>query len=204
MNFKPIHSLIVLAAAIAIPQAAFGKVSEQTLKNLNTAFQGESNACNRYAAFAKKADEEGNAQVAKLFRATSAAEAIHRDTHKAAIVELGGTAGNFKLDEVTPGTTAENLKGAIKGEIYERDTMYPGFLATAKSDDAKAAIRSFQFAVTAEKGHAILYQKALDTLGNNASADYYVCQVCGLTLTALPAKRCPSCRQSPDKYKKIS
>lgn len=204
MNFKLIHSLVVLAAAIAIPQAAFGKVSEQTLKNLNTAFQGESNASSKYAAFAKKADEEGNAQVAKLFRAASAAEAIHRDTHKAAILELGGTVDNFKLEEVTPGTTADNLKGAIKGESYERDTMYPGFLATAKADDARAAIRTFQFAVAAEKEHAKLYQKALDTLGKNAAADYYVCQVCGMTLTALPAKRCPSCRQSPDKYNKIN
>jgi rubrerythrin len=59
-------------------------------------------------------------------------------------------------------------------------------------------------AVAAEKEHAKLYQEALDNLGKNASKDYYVCQVCGMTLTELPAKKCPSCRKSRDEYKKIS
>ena len=197
----------MLAAAIALavfPGSVSATVSEQTLKNLNTAFQGESNAANRYATFAKKADEEGFAQVAKLFRAASAAEAIHRDTHKEAILKLGGTVATFQLDPVTPGATADNLRAAIKGETHERDTMYPEFLALAKADDAEAAIRTLQFALAAEKEHAKLYQQALDTIGKNAPADYYVCQVCGMTLTELPAKKCPSCRKSRDEYKKIA
>ena len=82
--------------------------------------------------------------------------------------------------------------------------MYPEFLAVAKADDARAAIRTLEFAVAAEKEHAKLYQEALDNLGKNAPKDYYVCQVCGMTLTELPAKKCPSCRKSRDEYKKIS
>ncbi len=197
----------MLAAAVALavfPGSASATVSEQTLKNLNTAFQGESNATNRYALFAKKADQEGLPQVAKLFRAASASEAIHRDTHKEAILKLGGTVATFQLDPVTPGATADNLRAAIKGETHERDTMYPEFLALAKADDAEAAIRTLQFALAAEKEHAKLYQQALDTIGKNAPADYYVCQVCGMTLTELPAKKCPSCRKSRDEYKKVA
>lgn len=194
---------LVLAAA-AIPALAATSAATQTIKNLNTAFQGESNASNRYADFAKVAEKEGFAQVAKLFRATSASEAIHRDTHKAAILKLGGTVDSFKLDELKPGTTAENLKAAIAGESYERDTMYPGFLATAKADDAKAAIRAFQFAAAAEKEHAKLYQEALDQLGKNPPQDYFVCQVCGMTLTTLPAKKCPVCHNGLDEFKKIN
>jgi len=105
---------------------------------------------------------------------------------------------------VEPGSTAENLRAAIKGESYERDTMYPDFLAVAKADDAPAAIRTIEFALAAEKEHAKLYQEALDHLGKNAKADYYVCSICGMTVTELPAKRCRSCRQSPDKYKMIN
>lgn len=194
----------IFTAGLVLPEIASAKVSEQTLKNLNAAFQGESNAANRYGKFAEKAAAEGNAQVAKLFRAASAAEAIHRDTHKAAITELGGTANTFELDAVEPGTTADNLRAAIKGETYERDKMYPGFLTTAKADDASAAIRTLEFALAAEKEHAKLYQDALDNLGKNAKADYYVCQVCGMTVTEMPAKKCRSCRQSRDKYKMIS
>lgn len=205
---KPIVSLsktliTVLGLAVCCGSAS-AKVSEQTLKNLNTAFQGESNAANRYAAFAKKADEEGNAQVAKLFRAAAAAEAIHRDCHKETILKLEGTPATFQLDPVTPETTAANLKAAIAGETHERDKMYPEFIATAKADDSQPAIRTLQFALVAEKEHAKLYQQALDTLGKNAAADYYVCKTCGMTLTALPPKRCPSCRKSPDEYKKIA
>lgn len=195
--------LSLLLASAVMPASAASTASPQTLKNLNAAFQGESNAANRYAAFAAKADSEGLAQVAKLFRAASSAEAIHRDTHKAAILDLGGTVDSFRLEAVAPGSTAENLKAAIKGEGYERDTMYPEFLAVAKADDAKAAIRTLQFAAAAEKEHALLYQAALDQLGKNPPEDYFVCQVCGMTLTELPAKKCPSCRKGLDEYKKV-
>jgi len=198
---------ILCAAALAsafLPASGASSVPAQTIKNLNTAFQGESNASNRYAAFAKKAESEGLGQVAKLFRAASASEAIHRDTHKAAIIKLGGAVDSFKLDDVAPGATAENLKAAIKGESYERDTMYPEFLAAAKAEDAKPAIRAFQFAAAAEKEHAKLYQQALDQLGKNPPQDYYVCQVCGMTLTALPAKKCPVCHNGLDEFKKIN
>lgn len=194
---------LALAAAV-VPISAATDASPKTIKNLNAAFQGESNAANRYAAFAKKADQENLGQVAKLFRAASAAEAIHRDTHKKAILELGGAVESFKLDDVLPGTTAENLKAAIKGEAYERDTMYPEFITVAKADNAKPAIRSLQFALAVEKQHALLYQAALDQLGNNPPQDYFVCQVCGSTLVALPEKKCPVCRNGLDEFKKIN
>lgn len=200
---KSILLAVALASAL-LPASGASSVPQQTIKNLNTAFQGESNASNRYAAFAKKAESEGFGQVAKLFRAASASEAIHRDTHKAAILKLGGTVDSFKLDEVVTGTTAENLKAAIKGESYERDTMYPEFLAAAKADDAKPAIRAFQFAAAAEKEHAKLYQEALDQLGKNPPQEYYVCQVCGMTLTSLPAKKCTVCHNGLGEFKKIN
>lgn len=190
-------------SAIAVTSAQAAQASDQTLRNLNTAFEGESNAANRYAIFAKAADAEGHPQVAKLFRAASAAEAIHRDTHKEAILALGGTPATFQLEAVTPASTEANLNAAIQGESYERDTMYPEFLALAKTDDARAAIRTFEFALAAEKEHAKLYAEALATLGKNAPADYYVCNVCGMTLTELPAKKCPSCRKSKDEYQQI-
>jgi len=190
-------------AVLAVPAFAASTPPPQTIKNLNAAFQGESNASNRYAAFSRQADQEGLPQVAKLFRAASAAEAIHRDNHKKAIIELGGTVESFKLDEVKPGTTAENLKAAIKGESHERDTMYPEFIAVAKADNAKAAIRTLQFALAVEKEHALLYQAALDQLGHNPPQDYFVCQICGATLTALPEKKCPVCRNGRDEFKQI-
>ncbi len=53
----------------------------KTEKNLAEAFAGESQANRKYLAFAKKADQEGLAQVAKLFRAAAEAETVHAQAH---------------------------------------------------------------------------------------------------------------------------
>jgi rubrerythrin len=194
---------LIGAAAIAAVIPAQAKVSQQTLDNLNAAFQGESNAAHRYEAFAKKAEAEGYAYASRLFRAAAKAESIHRESHKQAILALGGKIQDFKLDEVKVGTTAENLQAAIKGESYERDTMYPEFLTRAKEDGAKEAVRTFVYAQKAEAEHAKLYQAALDNLGKQADVPFYVCKVCGYTTTTLPAKNCPSCREPVSNYEQI-
>jgi len=196
--------LLLSASLIAVGVPARAKVSQQTLDNLNTAFQGESNAAHRYEAFARKADAEGHAQAARLFRAAARAESIHKENHKQAILALGGTIKDFKLDELKVGTTAENLKAAIKGESYERDTMYPDFLKQAKADEAKEATRTFLYAEKAETEHAKLYQEALDSLGQKQDMPIYVCKVCGYTTTKLPERNCPSCRGSVSEYEKIN
>jgi rubrerythrin len=196
--------LLLIGAAFAAVTTAQASVSPQTLNNLNAAYQGESNAAHRYEVFAQKADSEGYAYVARLFRAASRAESIHRETHKKTILELGGKIQDFKLDEVKPGTTAENLQAAIKGESYERDTMYPEFIVLAKKDEAKPALRTLLYAQKAEVEHARLYQNALDNLGRNADQPIYVCKICGYTVTKLPANNCPSCREPVSNYEQIN
>ena len=54
------YLIVLIGAALAAVTTAQAKVSEQTLTNLNAAFQGESNAANRYAIFAKKAEADGD------------------------------------------------------------------------------------------------------------------------------------------------
>lgn len=198
--------LPTVVAALAISTSALAaSVSPETLKNLNTAFRGESNAHLRYQAFAAKADAENLPQVARLFRAASAAEAVHRDTLQATIKKLGGTVDAFAPDTLAPGATSENLAAAIKGESYERDTMYPGFLATAKAEDNRDAQRAFHFALSAEKKHAALYTEALAQLGRNPAVDYYVCPVCGETTAGRPSTdKCPTCRKPTKEFKQIS
>ena len=96
-----------------------------TEDNLQEAFAGESQANRKYLAFAKKADEEGKPQVAKLFRAAAAAETVHAHAH---LRVMGGIQG-----------TAENLEAAIEGEGHEYKTMYPDFLAEAEAEGNKPA-----------------------------------------------------------------
>jgi rubrerythrin len=173
---------------------------EKTIANLNTAFRGESNASHRYQAFAQKADTEGHRQIAKLFRAASKAEAIHRDAHKDTITKLGGKPDVFTLDDPKVGTTRENLQAAIKGESYERDVMYPDFLKEAQTASLPAAIRTIRYALAAETEHAKLYQDALDNLGKNKETSLFVCPVCGYTTTGLPGANCPVCSTGKDRF----
>ena len=166
--------------------------SPQTIANLNAAFQGESNASHRYAAFARHADAQGFPYEARLFRAASRAESIHAAGHAKTITALDGTVDALKLEPVQPGAVAENLQAAIAGETHEFTVMYPEFLQLAESEDCKPALRSMSYAMAVEKQHAALYQAALDNLGQNADRAIYVCPVCGETVLTVPEK-CSVC-----------
>jgi rubrerythrin len=191
---------ITLSTLAALAAAASGT----TLQNLNTAYQGESNAANRYREFAMRADSENLKQAAKLFRAASASEEIHRKIVERSILKMGGQIDTFKLDAITPASTADNLRSAIKGEAAESATMYPEFLTIARADNEKSAIRAFNYALEAEKKHAEYFQQALDHIGGELPVTCYVCADCGLLLTKLPAKKCPVCREGLKEFKIIN
>ena len=161
----------------------------ETEKNLLSAFAGESQANRKYLAFAKKADQEGHPQVAKLFRAAAEAETVHAHAHLRTLKGVNGT--------------AENLKEAIDGETHEFKEMYPAMIAKAKEEGEKAAERSFTYANDVEKIHAGLYQKALDNLGELPETDYYVCSVCGYTCEAEPPETCPVCGAKSKAFFKV-
>lgn len=181
------------------------QAGSQTLGNLMKAYDGESNASARYAAFAKKADEEGYGQVASLFRAASKAEEIHAKRHSEVIKKMGGSA---KADVKTPDvkSTKENLEAALKGETDEAQTMYPEFIKLAKEKNEKGAVRVFNFAKAAEEDHMKFYKEALDNLDKwkSGKKDFYVCGECGRTATELPEKKCPVCFEPTKIYQKVN
>ncbi len=163
----------------------------QTEKNLKEAFAGESQANQKYRAFAKKAEKEGFPNVAHLFKTAAEAERIHAEGH------LGA------LDGV--GSTAENLKAAIAGETYEYTEMYPPMLKEAESENHKAK-RMFGYAVEAEEVHAKLYKMALEAVEKGKDLDeveIYICPVCGNIEFGKPTESCPICGTLPNKYVKV-
>ncbi len=162
-----------------------------TSDNLKNAFAGESQASQKYLAFAKAAEKEGFDNIAKLFRTTAMAEKIHAAGHLAA---LGGI-----------GSTAENLEGAIGGETYEHTEMYPPMLAQAQAEGHPAK-RMFAFALEAEKVHAILYKKALDAVRNGqdiTASEVWLCPICGHVELANPPEKCPICGAKASVYVQI-
>jgi rubrerythrin len=159
-----------------------------TIENLKEAFAGESQANQKYCAFAKKAEKEGFPNVACLFRTAAEAERIHAEGH------LGSLQGI--------GSTADNLQAAIDGETYETDTMYPPMLEQAKADDHKAK-RMFGYALDAEAVHAKLYALALEAVKQGkdlTEVDFYLCPVCGNIELGKPTEPCKVCGTKADKF----
>ena len=156
----------------------------KSIENLKKAITGETAANAKYTLFSKIAQNEGYPNISKLFAAAAAAEAVHIKNHNAALVKLGEKEYVAPVPEITPGTTAENLKAAIDGETYEYTTMYQEFAETAKAEKCAAAVTTFTWADDAEKKHAQLYTAALSSLtanGNDSgvSASWYLCPKCG-------------------------
>jgi rubrerythrin len=151
-----------------------------TEKFLKEAFAGESQANRKYSAFAAKADKEGFAQAARLFRAAAAAEEVHAVNHLRVLKGIK--------------STKENLQAAISGEDEEWEAMYPQMIKTAQAEGNKAAETSFHYANEVEKIHSRLYRKLLTDLSSSQETfPYYVCPYCGNTVEREAPGVCPVC-----------
>jgi rubrerythrin len=159
--------------------------------NLKDAFAGESQANQKYRAFAKKAEKDGFPNVARLFRTTAEAERIHAEGHLTAMDAIG--------------STAENLKTAIEGETYEYTEMYPPMLEQAEAENHKAK-RMFKYAIDVEEIHANLYKLALEAVeqGKDITGEIYLCPVCGHIELGTPPEKCPVCNVKSSMYIQIS
>lgn len=161
-----------------------------TIHNLKDAFAGESQANQKYRAFAKKAERDGFANVSRLFLAAAEAERIHAEGHLKALESVGAT--------------ADNLQAAIDGETYEYTTMYPPMFDQAKADEHKAK-RMFEYAMKAEEVHAKLYKLALEAVqqGKDLDVDFYLCPVCGNIEIGQPTEDCSICGTKASKFIKM-
>ncbi|MFA7319774.1 MAG: rubrerythrin family protein [Parcubacteria group bacterium] len=163
----------------------------KTEDNLAAAFAGESQANRKYLAFAAKAENEGHAGLAKIFRVAAEGETVHAFRH------LGALAGVKE--------TAENLKSAIAGETYEIETMYPQFIAEIEEGET-AAKMSFTNAEKVEEIHQGMFQTALSKLEAGEEIldpDYYVCGVCGYPAEGEAPEVCPICGAPKGMFKKV-
>ena len=162
-----------------------------TESNLNEAFAGESQANRKYLAFARKAEQEGFINVARLFRTAAEAETIHALGHLNALEGVK--------------STAENLRAAVAGETYEYTQMYPPMLQQAIADDHPAK-RMFAYAAKAEAVHAKLYQMALEAVAQGkdlSEVNFYLCPVCGDIEFGKAPESCPICGAKGEKFVKM-
>jgi rubrerythrin len=111
-----------------------------TIKNLESALSGESQAHIKYRYFAKIAREEGFEEVAQHFEHTADQELKH-------------AWGHLELLIGKP-STKECLEKAIEGETYEFTTMYPDFKRAAEIEGNTNAVLEAKAQIEESKEHA--------------------------------------------------
>lgn len=178
-----------------------------TIENMKAAFKGETTASAKYAAYSKKAEQEGYREIALLFKAASRSENIHANNHRAVLQELGEAIPSVNPD-FTVRSTKENLEDAVKGETYEVTTMYPDFINTAVASGSQLALISLNYAYKTEIKHKSMYEKALVALetdaGKSLPSVYFVCPTCGNTYEIKAPTRCGISMTSSERFIRIT
>jgi len=111
-----------------------------TIKNLESALAGESQAHIKYRYFARIARAEGFEEVAKHFEHTADQELLHAWSHLELLVG--------KPD------TRKCLEMAIEGETYEFTTMYPDFEREAIFEGNNEAVAEAKVQADESREHA--------------------------------------------------
>lgn len=139
-------------ASFFVEYAGPGDLSgTKTLKNLEAAFAGESQANRLYTLFRRIAQLEGAPE--------SALQAFDRAAQEETAHALGHLAymGRF-------GTTSANLATAAAGEDYEYEDMYPEFAQIAEEEGFPEIAFYFRSVGRYEKEHRDDYSAALKEL----------------------------------------
>jgi rubrerythrin len=118
-----------------------------TIKNLENALAGESQAHIKYRYFAKIAREEGFEDVAKHFEHTADQELLHAWGHLELLIGKPNT--------------KECLEKAIEGETYEFTTMYPEFHRAAVMEHNHAVEEEMKGQIEESKEHAKQFRDVL-------------------------------------------
>jgi rubrerythrin len=164
-------------------------MTEETRRNLETAFAGEAKAYFRLLAFAGQADKENYPQIAGLFRAVAQAEAVHARNHFS------------RLERID--STENNLRYAFEKETFVNEVAYPEFIRQAWAEEDRDAIWAFTSARNAEERHARLYKIALSHLIAERSTVYQVCSNCGWVEDGPRPEQCPNCQQPASVFEEI-
>ena len=157
----------------------------RTEQNLMTAFDGESQARNKYTYFASVARKEGYEQIAAIFEQTANNEKEHAKLWFKALGELG--------------TTAENLAHAAEGENYEWTDMYDRFAKEAEEEGFTRLAYQFRAVAAIEKAHEERYRALLNNVDmqkvfEKAEETMWECRNCGhLVMGKKAPEICPVC-----------
>jgi rubrerythrin len=161
-------------------------------------------ARNKYTYYAEIARKEGWVWIATVFEETAGNEKAHAQEELEEIKDKAEMTNTYDIHAL--GDTAENLKNAVAGEIYEYTTMYPEFEKAARKEGNSRAANLFAHNAKVEKNHADRYAKLLQLLESNTlyKTDGEIewrCLNCGYVHKGKFApEKCPLCKKPQGWY----
>jgi len=129
-----------------------------TIKNLESAFAGESMAHIKYRYFAKLSREAGDEATAAIFEATADQEVQHAFGHLDLL---------YPRSKLTP---ARALEIAIEGETFEYTEMYPTFRHLAIEEGHSSAVAEFDEQIAQSQEHAEAFRQVLEKAARRFAA----------------------------------
>jgi len=185
----------------------------ETIAVLSMLYESEVKAGYRYQLFANAALAEGHDNIAHLLTAMAASEAVHAKSFKYLLSLMGVVPAEVDLSAINASKTKHNLKFATEVELSEIDKEYPLYLKRIKKEGHTEAIRNIEYAWQSEKQHRALIKEIKGGTGmffsmllkyfRSNPTRYYVNDVCGATVTEIPADMCPICHHPVLTYREI-
>ena len=181
-----------------------------TIASLQVRYREEMQAKYKYTAYGVRARAEDYPHIAYLFDSLSYSEFVHARNFARQLTDLGVEVEPLPKFDFEVLKTRDNVKHATAVEMDEIAHRYPNILKEIKDEQHEESIQFMTYAWKAEGQHRDLLQKiqkaAKKYFGMLAAhiegeaAHYYVCEVCGSTLTELPKETCPICSHSAKRY----
>ncbi len=178
------------------------QTSRETIINLARSFAGESQANTRYTIYAGVARKEGREWIARIFEETAANEAVHAEEFLEMLQKLGADGTEISLSAGYPyqlGTTADNLRFALEGELREHDEAYPEFAEMARREGLDEAARLWMQIARIEGVHHNTFRSLYEQLVSGSLEQkerpvLWRCLNCGYTYESTRAcDPCPVC-----------
>ena len=170
----------------------------RTARNLQISFSAEAQARSRYNFFARRAEDDGYIQIARLFDETADQE--HEHGLRFFKFFNGGeleTTWSFPTGVIED--TRSNLLSSAELELYVHGTMYKGFADIAREEGFKRAADTFDAISVAERHHEELFRALAANIDSGKvftrdKACVWKCIGCGYLHTGKEAPdKCPAC-----------
>jgi len=166
--------------------------NSETLARLQVVYNTTNNGFDRYQAFALRADLDGYAGVAALFRSVARGQQILYTAAGDALKELGSVPlATADIPDVQ--STKENLDRAVKdAEAFDHDNAFITYSKRAKAEGNLKVAKLFEYVHDATIENGKLLKATLKNLDQMKSAGpgYFVCGLTGFVATALDPSHC--------------